>query len=58
MIPIPETVVTHVSPYIDLGVASYAIQLLIAFLLGGFVTVGMFWKKVVGWFKRNKDSQR
>ncbi len=38
--------------YLDPGTGSYAVQLLIGSLLGGLFAVGLFWRRVVAFFKR------
>jgi hypothetical protein len=38
--------------YLDPGTGSYVLQLLIGGLLGGLFAVGMFWRRVVAFFKR------
>jgi hypothetical protein len=38
--------------YLDPGTGSYAVQLLIGSLLGGLFAIGLFWRRVVAFFKR------
>jgi hypothetical protein len=38
--------------YLDPGTGSYILQLLIGGLLGGLFAIGLFWKKVIAFFKR------
>jgi hypothetical protein len=38
--------------YLDPGTGSYVVQLLIGSLLGGLFALGMFWRRVVAFFKR------
>jgi len=38
--------------YLDPGTGSYVVQLLIGTVLGGLFAVGMFWRRVVAFFKR------
>ena len=38
--------------YLDPGTGSYVAQLLIGGLLGGLFALGMFWRRVVAFFKR------
>jgi hypothetical protein len=37
--------------YLDPGTGSYVLQLILGGLLGGLFAVGLFWKKVVAWFR-------
>lgn len=38
--------------YLDPGTGSFIIQMLIGAVLGGLVAVGVFWRRVLGFFKR------
>jgi hypothetical protein len=38
--------------YLDPGTGSYVVQLLIGGLLGGLFALGVFWRRVVAFFKR------
>ena len=38
--------------YLDPGTGSYVLQLLIGGLLGGLFALGMFWRRVLAFFKR------
>ena len=38
--------------YLDPGTGSYVIQFLIGVLLGGLFALGMFWRRVLAFFKR------
>jgi hypothetical protein len=38
--------------YLDPGTGSYVLQLLIGGLLGGLFALGVFWRRVVAYFKR------
>jgi hypothetical protein len=38
--------------YLDPGTGSYVIQFLIGGLLGGLFALGMFWRRVLAFFKR------
>ena len=38
--------------YLDPGTGSYVVQLLVGGVLGGLFALGMFWRRVVGFFKR------
>jgi hypothetical protein len=44
--------------YVDLGTAGYVIQLAIAFVLGGLVTLKIYWRKIKNWFRRNNDDKQ
>jgi hypothetical protein len=37
--------------YLDPGTGSYVVQLLIGSLLGGLFALGVFWRRVVAFFK-------
>ena len=38
--------------YLDPGTGSYVVQLLIGTMLGGLFALGVFWRRVVAFFKR------
>jgi len=38
--------------YVDPGAGSYAFQLILGFLFGGLVAIKLFWKNIVGFFKK------
>jgi hypothetical protein len=38
--------------YLDPGTGSYVVQLLIGGLLGGLFALGVFWRRVLAFFKR------
>ena len=38
--------------YLDPGTGSFILQMLVGALLGGVVAIGVFWRRVVGFFKR------
>lgn len=40
--------------YIDPGAGTLIIQFLMALILGGLATIGIFWKKVKAWITRTK----
>jgi len=44
--------------YVDLGTAGYVIQIAAAFALGGLVALKVYWKKIINWFRRNKNEKR
>ena len=43
--------------YIDPGSGSTLIQLLIAGILGSFVLIKLYWKRIVSRFNRSKDEK-
>ncbi len=44
--------------YLDPGTGSLLIQLLLAGLLGVGVAVKVYWKKITGWFEKNKKEDQ
>jgi hypothetical protein len=38
--------------YLDPGTGSYIIQLVIGMVLGGLFAVGLFWRRVIAFFRR------
>ena len=43
--------------YLDLGTGSYVAQILIATLLGGLVTLKIYWKKLIGIFTKKRERK-
>jgi hypothetical protein len=46
--------------YVDPGTGSMVLQMLIAGAAAGFTTIGLYWSRLVGWFRRGKgiDSSK
>jgi len=42
--------------YLDPGTGSYVLQLAVAGLLGGLVTLRLYWQKVKDWFSGTKGA--
>jgi len=42
--------------YLDPGTGSFIIQILLAGLIGIAVAIRVYWKKIVDFFKKNKDE--
>lgn len=42
--------------YLDPGSGSFIIQMLLAGLLGIAVAIRIYWKKIIGFFSRNKNK--
>ena len=45
-------------PYLDPGSGSFLIQILIAAVLGGFVSAGVWFRRVLGIFRRSSGESR
>ncbi len=43
--------------YIDIGSYTYAIQVLIAFILGGLVSLRVYWRKLSSFFRKDKEEK-
>ncbi len=44
------------SAYLDPGSGSYMIQILIGLFLGGFFTLKLYWRKLKGFFSKDKEG--
>ena len=42
--------------YLDPGSGSFLLQIILAALLGGAFAIRMYWKKLSGWFKKQKGK--
>ena len=42
--------------YLDPGTGSFIIQILLAGLIGITVAIRVYWRKIVNFFKKNKDE--
>jgi len=49
---------TAVSYYIDLGTSSYVIQIALAVGLGALATMGIYWRRILSWFREIKNGKR
>jgi fluoride ion exporter CrcB/FEX len=47
---------TQLAAYIDPGSGSFFVQMLVAGVLGGLVTLKTFWKQVKSYFSRSNSS--
>jgi hypothetical protein len=43
--------------YIDPGSSSFIIQILIGAAAGGALAIATFWRRIVAFFRRNKDTE-
>jgi len=42
----------NVYAYLDPGTGSYLLQMLLAALLGGLFAIKIFWRRIIGFFKK------
>jgi hypothetical protein len=48
---------TTAHAYIDPGTGSIVLQMIIAGIAGGWLTLKLFWHRIKSFFQRKKDSQ-
>lgn len=42
--------------YLDPGIGSYVIQIIIGTFLGAGYIIGIYWRRIIGFFKRHKTN--